>query len=181
LDANRRRLGAIDRPVLGRPFQDVRRRARQEVLAAARAYLAAAGEPPPPAAAADVLVMAGHQPELFHPGVWLKNFALCGLARGHAGAAVNLIVDNDALKSAALRVPCLRLPLPPVAEGRPHTRPVPFDRVPLGIPHEEWVVQDEALFGSLPERARQGWGFAPLLDDFWAEARRQAPRTRRMA
>ena len=26
------------------------------------------------------LILAGHQPELFHPGVWLKNFALQSLA-----------------------------------------------------------------------------------------------------
>src|SRR5204863_7977864 len=164
--ANRRRLGRVERPVLGRPFGEVRLQARREVRAAARAYLAGAGEPLPEPSAADVLLMAGHQPELFHPGVWVKNFVLAGLARAHQAEAINLIVDYDAVKSASLRVPKVRLPLPPVSEFRPRTEPVPFDSIPLGIPHEEWLVQDEALFDSLPERARRSWGFKSFLDDF---------------
>ena len=31
------------------------------------------------------LLLAGHQPELAHPGVWVKNFALNGLARKLGG------------------------------------------------------------------------------------------------
>ena len=30
-----------------------------------------------------LIFLAGHQPELFHPGVWFKNFALGALARRH--------------------------------------------------------------------------------------------------
>jgi len=121
--------------------------------------------------------MAGHQPELFHPGVWVKHFALAGLARAHQADVINLIVDNDAVKSASLRVPNVRLPLPPVSAFRPRTEPVPFDSVPLGIPYEEWVVRDEALFASLPERAHREWGFTPFLDVFWGEALRKVGRT----
>ena len=40
-------------------------------------------------------MLAGHQPELFHPGVWVKNFALNGLARRHGLTPINLVVDND--------------------------------------------------------------------------------------
>ena len=121
--------------------------------------------------------MAGHQPELFHPGVWVKNFALCGLAAAHSACPVNLIVDYDAVKTASLTVPRVCLPLPPVSECLPHTEPVPFDRVPLGIPCEEWTVRDEELFATLPERVRPEWGFRPLLGDFWQEVRRQGQRT----
>ena len=48
-----------------------------------------------PDASADSLLLAGHQPELFHPGVWVKNFALNGLARRHGATPLNLVVDND--------------------------------------------------------------------------------------
>jgi hypothetical protein len=183
LALNRERLRRLDRPILSRPFQEVRHQARQELWTAARDYLSSAGEPiaPFPPAPPDTLLMAGHQPELFHPGVWLKNFALCGLARRHGGGAVNLIVDNDAARSASLTVPQVHLPLPPIDEFRPHTEPVPFDRIPLGIPHEEWLVRDEDLFSTLPERARRAWGFVPFLDVFWAEARRRAAQTPLMA
>ncbi len=182
LALNRQRLGRIDRRVLGRPFAEVRRQARQEVADAAREYLTRLGEPLPDVPTpSGVLFVAGHQPELFHPGVWVKSFALCGLARAHGGSAINLVVDNDAVKTASLTVPQVRLPLPPVEEFRPHTRPVPFDDVPLGIPFEEWAVRDEALFASLPDRAREDWGFTPLLADLWAEALARAPHTPMMA
>ena len=50
-------------------------------------------------------MVTGHQPELFHPGVWIKNFAAAGIAAAHDGVALNLIVDNDLPKSASIRVP----------------------------------------------------------------------------
>src|SRR5262249_2981503 len=48
------------------------------------------------------------------------------------------------------------------------------------VPYEEYRVQDEALFASLPERAMpllREWDYAPLLPDFWAEVRLQSSRT----
>ena len=48
------------------------------------------------------IFLAGHQPELFHPGVWFKNFALGTLARRHGAAAVNLVIDSDTVKSTSL-------------------------------------------------------------------------------
>lgn len=51
------------------------------------------------------LIVTGHQPEWFHPGVWLKNFAAAGLARQMNGAALNLIVDNDAVDRGGVTWP----------------------------------------------------------------------------
>src|SRR6266851_7095715 len=78
--ANRQRLASIDLHLLGRSWADLSRQARQLAVAAAKEYLQQAGEP---VAGFDdtSLLMAGHQPELFHPGVWVKNFALNGLAK----------------------------------------------------------------------------------------------------
>ena len=36
--------------------------------------------------------------QLFHPGVWLKNFALGTLARRLNAVAVNLLIDTDTIK-----------------------------------------------------------------------------------
>src|SRR5438128_2455586 len=69
---NRRRLANPSLQLLGLSLQDLRQQAHQTTLAAARAYLRAAGEPLPDGNA-DSLVLAGHQPVLFHPGVWIKN------------------------------------------------------------------------------------------------------------
>ena len=81
LDENRRRLAAVSLPLLGRSLAELRQQARREALAAATSYLLSAGEPLPPIPS-ESLLLAGHQPELFHPGVWVKNFALNGLGAG---------------------------------------------------------------------------------------------------
>jgi hypothetical protein len=163
--------GRIDHPVPS----EVRAAARTQAIGAARAYLRAAEEPIP-ATSGDRLIMAGHQPELFHPGVWVKNFALQGLARRHNAVALNLVVDNDTLKSASLR-----LPAPPDSTSAwPHAVAVPFDRLTGEIPYEERTVADPEAFASFADRAGAilaGWGYRPLLHDFWPEVLRQQRRT----
>jgi hypothetical protein len=57
---------------------------------------------------------------------------------------------------------------------------VEFDRFTAESPYEERSVLDEEQFATLADRVRgitDRWGFVPLLDDFWGEARRQAART----
>ena len=51
------------------------------------------------------LIVTGHQPELFHPGVWIKNFAAASIAAASGGVGLNLIVDNDVPKSSSIAVP----------------------------------------------------------------------------
>jgi hypothetical protein len=117
------------------------------------------------------IFMAGHQPELFHPGVWVKNFAIHGLAQQHGGRSINLVVDNDTVKATALHFPVVR-------EFPPYRATEPFDLPAGGEPYEEYAVRDEGLFASLPERVRPGWGFEPLLREFWDVAVRTGRRTR---
>ena len=71
--------------LLGRPLPEMRDLARASCIAAARRYSAAhaARLSREARGARSPLLLAGHQPELFHPGVWVKNFALAGLARRH--------------------------------------------------------------------------------------------------
>jgi hypothetical protein len=174
LAANEARLAAGS-PLLGRPWSELRRQARQAVLQAAVEYHRAAGEPVP-SIADGPLLMAGHQPELFHPGVWVKNFALAGLARRHGGVAVNLVVDNDTVKSTALRLPALTTN----GDPWPHFATVPFDHWPGEEPYEEAAVRDEALFRSFPGRVAaitRDWGFEPLLGAFWEDMERRLPQT----
>jgi hypothetical protein len=172
---NRVRLRQDGRALLGRPWPELQRAARRDAVAAARRYLERAGEPVP--AVDDVsLIMAGHQPELFHPGVWVKNFALNGLARLHGLTPLNLIVDNDAVKSTALRVPARDA----VESPHPHAVSVPFDRTDGEAAYEERPVRDAALFDDFADRVMRllrGWDYTPMLPDFWAEVRRQAGRT----
>jgi hypothetical protein len=139
--------------------------ARTEALSAARAYLEAAGEPVPDASAAHLFV-AGHQPEFFHPGVWVKNFVLHALAKRHNAVALNLVVDDDTAKSTHLLIP---------AEN--HVARIAFDRWQSQVPFEERHVLDEELWTSFPQRAEEftrKWPFRPWLAEVWDIARKQS-------
>jgi hypothetical protein len=178
LARNRDRLAFASLDLLGRSYSDLRKTARQALRTAASTYLAAAGEPIPELPQTDSLLVAGHQPELFHPGVWLKHFALNGLARRHGCVPINLVVDNDTLKSAALKVPGWE---GEHSSDRVRRFTVPFDHWTSELPYEDRPVLDEATFAGLPERVRQitrDWAFKPMLDDFWPEVLRQGKRTR---
>lgn len=168
LESNRARLHASSADYLGRSWAELRHQARQCALDTARAYLRQSGEPVPSADTLSLL-MAGHQPDLFHPGVWVKNFALNGLARQHGAVPVNLVVDYDSVKSTALHVPSLR--------DVPHLVRVAYDRATLEVPFEERPVLDEAEFASLPARVPWEWDFTPMLHDFWTTVCQQASRT----
>ena len=90
----------------GRSLAELSGKAREELLREARRWTAAYRDIGSPAAdPAGLIFLAGHQPQFFHPGVWLKNVALGDLARRHGAAAVNLLIDSDTVKSTALKVP----------------------------------------------------------------------------
>jgi hypothetical protein len=162
--------------IMGYPWRELRSDARAGLFGVASDYLQEAGEAVE-IPRSGLVVMAGHQPELFHPGVWVKNFALNGLARRLGAMPINLVVDTDTAKSTALHVPLVNTPLPPITENQPSLGIVPFDRAVMGVPYEERAVQDEAMFASLPTRALQAWNFEPILPRFWQAARREAERT----
>jgi hypothetical protein len=163
LKENRRRLNRAGVSFLGHDWNELRQAARREVIDAARQYLTQFGEPLPDVPA-DSVVMAGHQPELFHPGVWVKNFAICGLARRHHLTPINLVVDNDTLKSTTIHVPAHD-------DAGVHYAAVPYDRWSGEAPWERRGVADPVLFASFPQRvgdALRGWNYQPLLSPFWS-------------
>ena len=148
---------------LANPLAELKRQARAEVRELLR------GESPPVATGGldRPLLVTGHQPELMHPGVWVKTFALSGLAAETGGVALNLIADHDTLKSVAVRVPTWH-PTDPTAV-RLHS--VPFDKLDGEAPYETRGVHDAALFRSFPDRVAaltSNWGYEPLLPAAWA-------------
>jgi hypothetical protein len=175
---NADRLQRSAPPVLGRPWRDVKRDAYSSLDAAVYDYHRRIDGVADAWKGGGSVFMAGHQPELFHPGVWVKNFALHGLARRHGGRAINLVVDNDTVKTTSLHFPVLREPLPPISEFQPYRATEPFDHPPSGEPYEEYAVRDEDLFASLPDRVRPEWDFEPLLREFWKVAVQTGRRTR---
>jgi hypothetical protein len=172
VEANRRRLDRADVVIGGVPLRELRALARREVLEAAREYTEGSVQSPPVAtgglSADSPLLIAGHQPELSHPGVWVKHFALNGLARKLGGTPLNLVVDNDTLKSTSLRFPVFR-------EGDPdsvHLESATFDKLDGETPYEDRPVLDPELFETFPERTVplwENWGYVPLLWRAWRE------------
>jgi hypothetical protein len=178
LDANADRLNTLNVRLGGIPLAEFRSVAATEILEAASQYLAepeaktrtavtlasASGS-----AAPDRLIVAGHQPEFFHPGVWVKNFVLAAQAKRHGRAALNLVVDNDTTKGTALRVPVVADDPTAVT-----VETIPFDRDEADLPYEECHVADRGLFDSFPNRLgalTRSWGFEPLALPTWLTLR----------
>lgn len=123
---------------------------RREVLTVASEYTSNYRDIERPSDMADwiarPIVMGGHQPELFHPGVWLKNSALDAYARAVSGTAINLVVDSDRCVRTTVGVPI----------GSPHEahlEEVPFDSPAAEMAWEERGILDPDLFASFGDRA----------------------------
>jgi hypothetical protein len=166
-----------DYDMQGRKLSAIRRQARLELLDAARGWTAAyRNVGPTPDNPSGLIFLAGHQPQIFHPGVWLKNFALGRLAEQHRATAVNLIVDSDAISSTSLRVPGGSAEKPTAAQ-------VAFDRPDPAIPYEERRVEDRPLFDSFAERVREQMNQLiphPLIEKFWPLAVEQSHQAGRL-
>ncbi len=74
-----------------------------EVRRAARAFLGLHSDVP--------LIATGHQTELQHPGVWIKQALIHAAAEACAGSALHVGVDTDAPKHLKLRWPGFQAPL----------------------------------------------------------------------
>ena len=109
------------------------------------------------------LILAGHQPQLFHPGVWFKNFVLDEIAKNHDGVAVNLVIDSDTIKTTSIRVPGGRV-AEPIVEN------VAFDRQSVEIPYEARQIVDRDCLASFGRRAAEKIRplvAAPFVESFW--------------
>lgn len=146
-----------DRSGLPRWADDARREAVRAAWEYTRAYrdVAPPGEGP--------LLMSGHQPALFHPGVWFKNFVLGGLAARVGASAINLVIDGDTLRQPAIRVPVAGASDSAVAS-------LAFDGLAPEMPWECRAIADANTFASFGQRAvdtMAGWNIEPLARDYW--------------
>lgn len=152
----------------GRHLGDLVTAARRELLAAAHRYSSAYRDGVPDVAVVDAdqkpIILSGHQPEMFHPGVWAKHFAADHLAATHGGVAVTLLIDSDVARSSSLRVPSGTV-------ERPIVEAVPFDAPPgQPVPFEEFRIRDRDAFESFGRRAAAaiaGLVERPLVESFW--------------
>ena len=145
--------------------------AREEMLAAARQWTASYHDIGDwPTGRLDRVFLAGHQPQMFHPGVWLKNFTLSQLAEQHDAVAVNLVVDSDTIRSHTLRVPGETVEMPVVAE-------IPYDTNGPAVPFEERRIHDPQLFAGFSDRVQKRIGplvAEPLMGEYWQHVQNRA-------
>jgi len=107
-EANHARAEPWSFSVAGEPGAEIRRQAREETLRLAADFSTRLGVPIRPLGAADgLIVMTGHQPEIYHPGVWVKDFLLQRLAEETGASAVDVVVDSDGFDHVAITSPCL--------------------------------------------------------------------------
>jgi hypothetical protein len=115
-------------------------------------------------------ILAGHQPELFHPGVWLKNFVLSNLGSQLQVAPINLVVDNDVAAHTSVRIPV-------GAGDQLHFQEIPLDEPGPNVPFEERRIVSAQAVCDFADRLRRS--FDPrrwyphltsprlLVDDLW--------------
>jgi hypothetical protein len=148
----------------GRSLDQVSRLARRELLRDALHWTAAYRDVDLSAVrASGPILLAGHQPQLFHPGVWFKNFALGHVAQRHGATAINLQIDSDTIKSAAARVPT-------ETASAPRAISIPFDLSQRPIPYEERRILDRPTFTGFGPHAAEmmaQWIPEPLIRRYW--------------
>ncbi|HMP16158.1 MAG TPA: hypothetical protein PKD72_03975 [Gemmatales bacterium] len=117
-------------------------------------------------------ILTGHQPELYHPGVWAKNLGIHELAKKLAGSSLNLNVDADLCKTTSLKIP--------VDQGEKPDRLIPWNPPSAPAPFEEWQCQDENAFTEAGQQLVQQshtWPWQPIFPEFWNEVQKHTHRT----
>lgn len=176
---NQLRFATVDPEFGDLSLSAIRKTARVEIARLAWEYTAQYTDiaPPPDNTSHAPLLMAGHQPELYHPGVWIKNFLLSAAAERTGGVAINMIVDNDVAGALAIDVPS-RTP-----DGFQLNR-VTLDPGQVAIPYEERPFSDDSPFWNADRtiaKLLQGLVDDPLANDLWNDARRHLSQLRKPA
>jgi hypothetical protein len=147
VEQNRRLLDQSDVTIGKLSLQEFRRQARLEILGDN-------SDRP--------LLITGHQPELFHPGVWVKNFAMHGLAKKINALPLHLIADHDTMKAATMMLPtwnewnAAAIRLEKWAYDEFETEQ-PWEKRKIRKP-EQW-----AEFVQKVNESGKQWGYEPLL------------------
>jgi hypothetical protein len=155
----------------GRSLTSLQADARLEAVRLARSYTSDLLQADIPEPDSRSCIVSGHQPELFHVGVWSKNFSLSGMARRCRSTAINLVIDNDTLNTTTIRIP---------AGPRERLRidRVLFDTPRPAVPWEEATILDQDLFRGLgktiSQQLNENWNLAPLIRTAWDVAIRQS-------
>ncbi len=157
---------SVDFDIQGRSYSSLVTQAREDLITMATQYTRSyrdVADPPQTQPHDTPILLSGHQPELFHPGVWFKHFALSLLGRQHAAWAINLVVDNDLCRRPAIRVPG-------GSTSSPTVRWIDFDRSVEAATWERRTIADRDRLASFGRRVREEIGSLaghPMIEPFW--------------
>lgn len=162
---NAARLNAADLELAGTGLGEVRRRLRTRVAEGAAAYGAEIGlAQPSPWPRGGPLIGTGHQPFLFHPGIWTKHLLIARL--GTQAGTLSMAVDCDAAEDVGADVPVLADGLRIARETLLRAEPdVPYEALPAPAPPEWRAFLDrvDARLRTLPRH-----GVHDIFTDFMA-------------
>ena len=164
--------------VHGQSLHDLRREARAEIARLAGAYTSAYRDVSAPCDlhGASPIIMSGHQPELVHPGVLFKHFALHQLAQDLRAVPIHVLIDHDMQREPALHVPA-------GTPAQPQVTTVPYDQTAPALPHENRLILDPQRFTAFGEQIRRGvqpWIRDPLIETMWPAAQAACQRGARL-
>lgn len=182
IEANSKQLSDSNVEIAGRSLTSLREDTRRQAVEAAAEFTSSLTGQPHDFGKFDRVIASGHQPELFHPGVWIKNFAVSRLADATDSVGLNLIVDSDTVSSHQIRIPG-GSPEQPVFES------LAFDSPGEVMPWEEARIQDESLLASFAERVTSALARFPardstetaLLASVWEQAVQRGSRSGSLA
>jgi hypothetical protein len=148
---NTTRLASLDSvTVQGVPVAELRR--------SIRTWLGHADEDRP-------IVATGHQTELYHPGVWVKDAAINALANRAGGVAFHFAVDTDQPKHLAVRWPGTTMPV----TDDPALQSADWSGLLASPTPAHLQMIEQSL-----RAASADWNFEPMLEPMLASLRRAA-------
>ena len=148
VETNRSLLKSWNNELAGRSVATLREQLLSELPRLARQHTERYRDVTPDGWDDQGLILSGHQPRLFHPGVWFKNYALSSLGQHAIGTPINLVVDNDLCGLPAIAVPV-------VNQGRATFTNCHYDQPGDNVPFELSRSLDESTFRSFPQRLNQ--------------------------
>lgn len=163
-EANRKLLDTPTVSLQGRSLRQLREWSRREILRLANDYTQAlTGRSVGAVDESALLFASGHQPELYHPGVWIKNFAVAEWARRADGIGLNFVIDNDTVGKREITIPTGN-------RTHPSQSTIAFDQETSSGPWEEATLGDQEQFQQFPSRVAdhmRSWGIDAIVTDYW--------------
>lgn len=181
---NQKSLATTDFQIGDTSFSELRSNARKEVFGRAREFtrsiLEAFGDEgtilsdfisnSAKSISEDVPVFAtGHQPALFHPGVWFKNFLVSEQSKSQNAIGLNFVIDNDLCRQSSLSFPAMKesqLEIVSAAYDDHPAQSLPYETTPV-LNASKFEQFGKTVQGKLTSQIE-----SPLISRIWPIARK---------